>query len=81
MTEAHSNPRPPKTYRQFIDRHPKLGDAWDLLSAAGAHSNGRVRTGLVPRHRSTPRIQGSLTSYPWRVSLVSSVSWCSRDTP
>ncbi|HJP30267.1 MAG TPA: carboxymuconolactone decarboxylase family protein [Candidatus Latescibacteria bacterium] len=34
MTET--NQGPPKTYRQFIDRHPKLGDAWEMISAAGA---------------------------------------------
>lgn len=28
--------RPPKTYRQFVERYPKLGQAWDLLGEAGA---------------------------------------------
>ena len=27
---------PPKAYRQFIERHPQLGDAWELISQAGA---------------------------------------------
>ena len=28
-------PKPPKTYRQFIARYPKLGEAWDNITEAG----------------------------------------------
>ena len=28
-------PKPPQTYRDFIARFPKLGEAWDTLSEAG----------------------------------------------
>ncbi|HEU4951920.1 MAG TPA: carboxymuconolactone decarboxylase family protein [Holophagaceae bacterium] len=28
-------PKPPQTYRDFIARFPKLGQAWDALSEAG----------------------------------------------
>lgn len=28
-------PKPPQAYVEFIERYPKLGDAWDLLHAAG----------------------------------------------
>ena len=30
-----SIPKPPKTYREFIGRYPKLGQAWDLIAEAG----------------------------------------------
>jgi len=32
MTSA---PKPPQTYRDFIARFPKLGEAWDALAEAG----------------------------------------------
>ena len=28
-------PRPPKSYTRFVQRFPKAGEAWDLLSEAG----------------------------------------------
>ena len=28
-------PKPPQTYRDFIARFPKLGEAWDALAEAG----------------------------------------------
>jgi len=30
-----SAPKPPKAYEEFIKRYPKLGQAWDLIHAAG----------------------------------------------
>ena len=30
MTQPNPNSRQPKGYRNFINRHPKLGDAWDM---------------------------------------------------
>ncbi len=30
-----SQPKPPKTYEEFIRRYPKLGMAWEMLSDAG----------------------------------------------
>ena len=30
-----SAPKPPKAYEEFIERYPKLGQAWDLIHAAG----------------------------------------------
>jgi 4-carboxymuconolactone decarboxylase len=35
MTQPRTN-QPPKAFRQFIERHPQLGDAWDQISQAGA---------------------------------------------
>jgi len=29
-------PEPPKTYRQFVDRYPKLAEAWEKIGDAGA---------------------------------------------
>lgn len=34
MSESGAG-RPPKAYRQFIERHAKLGQAWDLIAEAG----------------------------------------------
>jgi alkylhydroperoxidase/carboxymuconolactone decarboxylase family protein YurZ len=31
----HPEPKPPKTYEAFIERYPKIGQAWELLAAAG----------------------------------------------
>lgn len=31
-----SDASPPRTYRQFIDRHPDLAEAWEALGRAGA---------------------------------------------
>jgi 4-carboxymuconolactone decarboxylase len=31
----HPEPKPPKTYEAFIERYPKLGQAWELIGAAG----------------------------------------------
>jgi alkylhydroperoxidase/carboxymuconolactone decarboxylase family protein YurZ len=28
-------PKPPKAYKDFVGRYPKLGDAWDLINEAG----------------------------------------------
>ena len=36
MTESKANQPPPKAYRQFLGRHPQLGDAWEMISQAGA---------------------------------------------
>ena len=30
-----SIPKPPKTYRKFVENYPKLGQAWDLIAEAG----------------------------------------------
>lgn len=30
-----STPEPPKTYRAFVKRYPKLGAAWETISEAG----------------------------------------------
>lgn len=35
MTEAKPKQTAPKAYRQFIERHPQLGAAWELISQAG----------------------------------------------
>ena len=29
------HPEPPKAYRAFVSRFPKLGQAWDLMAEAG----------------------------------------------
>ncbi len=31
----HPDPKPPKTYEAFIARYPRLGQAWELIGAAG----------------------------------------------
>ncbi len=36
--------RPPKTYREFIGRYPKLGKAWDLIGEAGEEGPLDART-------------------------------------
>lgn len=42
---AVSNPsKPPKTYREFIGRYPKLGKAWDLIGEAGQEGPLDART-------------------------------------
>lgn len=28
--------QPPRAYRDFVQRYPKLGEAWDLINEAGA---------------------------------------------
>ena len=30
-----STPKPPQAYEDFVGRYPKLGEAWELLHAAG----------------------------------------------
>ena len=30
-----ASPKPPRAYEDFIKRYPKLGEAWDLIHAAG----------------------------------------------
>jgi len=30
-----SEPRPPKTYEEFVQRFPELGQAWDQIAEAG----------------------------------------------
>ena len=30
-----TDPKPPKAYKEFIKRYPKLGQAWDLIHEAG----------------------------------------------
>lgn len=32
---ANEEQGPPKAYRQFIERYPQLGQAWDLVTEAG----------------------------------------------
>jgi alkylhydroperoxidase/carboxymuconolactone decarboxylase family protein YurZ len=36
MTQA---PKPPKTYQDFVERYPKLEQAWELISEAGKEGN------------------------------------------
>jgi alkylhydroperoxidase/carboxymuconolactone decarboxylase family protein YurZ len=31
----NKSPKPPKTYREFIRRFPKLGEAWEKIAEAG----------------------------------------------
>ena len=33
--EKQSRPEPPKTYKNFIGRFPKLGEAWSLIGKGG----------------------------------------------
>ncbi len=33
--EKHEMPEPPKKHTRFVKRYPKLGEAWDLIGAAG----------------------------------------------
>ena len=42
MTER--NQPPPKAFRQFVERHPKLGEAWEMISQAGAEGPLDERT-------------------------------------
>lgn len=35
MSESEAK-GPPRAYRQFVEGHPKLGAAWDLIAEAGA---------------------------------------------
>ncbi|HEX9082817.1 MAG TPA: carboxymuconolactone decarboxylase family protein [Holophagaceae bacterium] len=37
-------PEPPKAYRSFVSRFPKLGQAWDLLGEAGQEGPLDART-------------------------------------
>ncbi len=37
-------PEPPKAYRTFVKRFPKLGQAWDLLGEAGQEGPLDART-------------------------------------
>jgi len=37
-------PEPPKAYRAFVTRFPKLGQAWDLLGEAGSEGPLDPRT-------------------------------------
>jgi len=34
--QAKTNNPPPKAFTRFIERYPKLGEAWELISQAGA---------------------------------------------
>jgi len=36
MTESKPNQTAPKAYRQFVERHPQLGEAWELIAQAGS---------------------------------------------
>jgi alkylhydroperoxidase/carboxymuconolactone decarboxylase family protein YurZ len=36
--------QPPRAYREFVGRYPKLGAAWDLISEAGAEGPLDERT-------------------------------------
>jgi alkylhydroperoxidase/carboxymuconolactone decarboxylase family protein YurZ len=29
------SPKPPATYQEFVDRYPKLGQAWEIIAQAG----------------------------------------------
>ncbi len=44
MTEPQTDQPPPKAFRQFIQRHQQLGDAWEMISLAGAAGPLDVRT-------------------------------------
>lgn len=33
--DTHEMPEPPKKHTRFVKRYPKLGEAWDLIGAAG----------------------------------------------
>ena len=35
MASANKPPKPPETYRAFIKKYPKLGEAWDKITEAG----------------------------------------------
>jgi alkylhydroperoxidase/carboxymuconolactone decarboxylase family protein YurZ len=37
-------PQPPRAYRDFVGRYPKLGAAWDLINEAGAEGPLDERT-------------------------------------
>ena len=37
-------PKPPKTYNEFVDRYPKLGQAWELIAEAGHEGPIDMRT-------------------------------------
>lgn len=37
-------PQPPATYKAFVERHPKLGQAWDLVGEAGQQGPLDART-------------------------------------
>ena len=65
------HPEPPKTYKKFISRYPKLGEAWDCITEAGkqgpldertarlvklAVAIGAMREGAV--HSSVRKAQG-----------------------
>jgi alkylhydroperoxidase/carboxymuconolactone decarboxylase family protein YurZ len=43
-TAAGTLPKPPKRYRQFIERYPALGRAWESVNEAGAEGPLDVRT-------------------------------------
>jgi alkylhydroperoxidase/carboxymuconolactone decarboxylase family protein YurZ len=30
-----SSPKPPKTYQAFVKRYPQIGQAWEMIAAAG----------------------------------------------
>lgn len=34
--DPEADPRPPRTFHEFVSRFPALGEAWDLLHDAGA---------------------------------------------
>ena len=39
-----SSSRPPRAYRDFVERYPKLGEAWDRIGEAGAEGPLDERT-------------------------------------
>jgi alkylhydroperoxidase/carboxymuconolactone decarboxylase family protein YurZ len=41
---AGKSPKPPKRYRQFIERYPALGRAWESVNEAGAEGPLDART-------------------------------------
>jgi alkylhydroperoxidase/carboxymuconolactone decarboxylase family protein YurZ len=43
-TRVSYEPKPPARYNEFIERYPKLGDAWRLISEAGADASFDART-------------------------------------
>ena len=39
-----SEPKPPARYNEFVERYPKLGDAWRLISEAGSNGSFDAKT-------------------------------------
>jgi alkylhydroperoxidase/carboxymuconolactone decarboxylase family protein YurZ len=37
-------PKPPDAYRRFVERYPKLSEAWDLIAVAGKEGSFDEKT-------------------------------------